>query len=1095
MEYLGRDTHIFTIQAFLTRPGEPRQDCRLVFSTLRNADSKFPVRFCTKDEFDGLREAIVTADSVDVRRPAIVAMGEDAKGPGCKYNVDLMDTATDFDSVFAGSRHYDEYFYIYQWFSQRMKAVDAEMAGRFPETNIWIDGDLRVIPGGDPDDIFMQRVYVAERRRIIAVTQSCIENIYERLYRHIDRKKPVSTEQVDAIEALMDAVAWHENGHFFDCDAGYDYVTMTTDSAVRDDYVKVLHMDRFLSKGTTPEMICDAFAHANMGGKGMKDFVRNFAGYFFYKFISGHPRNFVDSDGAVDEDGIKDVVRGFFLRRPYLKVFLGPADAARGIPDGIEIIANKVSEHFGLFYGPATAWHRQRFTGARALSSPGFSRAGFSALRVGAGSADTRLSGAATVAMGEGGEPGKDPTAVKAPIPPRAKEVLERIDAYLKRLDTIRISAREREGEAREKIRAVLTEVRSTIRANPGLLLAKPLTVGAWPEIKQGERRVVPIPDTVGVLNALGIGAVVGKGSGRTGEGAGSRFADVEYAEAGAAIVNSAKEVFALADIVMHVKELQEAEYALLMEAQRKKGAAITVYNFNHYGQCPKANPKRLTDNIDTGATFVSFENVVNSNGRKLILEGASEKAGVNAAYQSAQFYGSYVPEFGQVEPGIHAVNAEKTRLALEEYDNTNTPPVPGIDLTGIRAVIYGGGAVGYNQAFKLAAMKARVTIIEKDWARRKTLEHIFYEMGFDNVEVIGIEDAALIETKLRETQCGSTTAYQHGKKAKYLISKELLARIGTDKFFTVVDIDQGGGIEGAQDATSHEEPTYERNGNTFYCVPNIPAAVPRQTSIDISLSAMKQLIIMSLYGMENAARVCPELGYAVDVSGGRITNPIIQDEFPDIAEKYRLVTEKERMTKLESALASARSAVDAERERKAAPSVSTALEALPEGWSGNALDLAALFAGMRVLLDTSMPMESDTGLIFSEKVTFDNGFGVFLPKLIKYWPGKIAVVATTDRQRAMIEELNSGKRAEEKIVCRSSLEEAKSALSAPRCYYYKIAADKDEGRVGGVTQIDITDVVAKIVSILGKVTNISRDMNAMQGMYIAMRKFIDAAA
>ncbi|MCX5677689.1 MAG: hypothetical protein NTY76_01075 [Candidatus Omnitrophica bacterium] len=128
---------------------------------------------------------------------------------------------------------------------------------------------------------------------------------------------------------------------------------------------------------------------------------------------------------------------------------------------------------------------------------------------------------------------------------------------------------------------------------------------------------------------------------------------------------------------------------------------------------------------------------------------------------------------------------------------------------------------------------------------------------------------------------------------------------------------------------------------------------------------------------------------------------------------------------------------------------------------------------------------------IFSEKVTFDNGLGVFLPKLAKSGM-KVAVIATNDRQRALIDELNQGRPENERIIYADTIIDIRAKVNSARCYYFKVNGDPDTD-LRDVTTFDITDIVKKIIGALGKVSGIV-ERERLELLHEAARKFAQAA-
>lgn len=143
-------------------------------------------------------------------------------------------------------------------------------------------------------------------------------------------------------------------------------------------------------------------------------------------------------------------------------------------------------------------------------------------------------------------------------------------------------------------------------------------------------------------------------------------------------------------------------------------------------------------------------------------------------------------------------------------------------------------------------------------------------------------------------------------------------------------------------------------------------------------------------------------------------------------------------------------------------------------------------------LIDFSI-LDSNSALVFSEKATFDNGLGVLLPKLARAGI-RIGVVAPTDKEKALIAELNDGKPADQRIVCLDSVAEM-SKLKAARYYYFKVKGDPAVEDNPSVQTIDITNIAKRIVDSLGRLVGITEKSQQSSDLYQATRKFIEAAA
>jgi 4-alpha-glucanotransferase len=168
---------------------------------------------------------------------------------------------------------------------------------------------------------------------------------------------------------------------------------------------------------------------------------------------------------------------------------------------------------------------------------------------------------------------------------------------------------------------------------------------------------------------------------------------------------------------------------------------------------------------------------------------------------------------------------------------------------------------------------------------------------------------------------------------------------------------------------------------------------------------------------------------------------------------------------------------------------------ALPEEWlnDDSKLNIAEFFEYLFGLpRSNNRILEQDkTAFIFSENVTFSNGVGVFLPKLVKSGM-RVAVIATNERERALIDGLNQDKPDDEKIICAGTIIEARIKARMARCYYFKVSGDPDTD-LQDVTTFDITEIVKKIIDALGKVCGIV-ERERLELLHEAAQKFAEAA-
>ena len=167
-------------------------------------------------------------------------------------------------------------------------------------------------------------------------------------------------------------------------------------------------------------------------------------------------------------------------------------------------------------------------------------------------------------------------------------------------------------------------------------------------------------------------------------------------------------------------------------------------------------------------------------------------------------------------------------------------------------------------------------------------------------------------------------------------------------------------------------------------------------------------------------------------------------------------------------------------------------LALLPQEWHDSSLKITEFLSELSGLLQIENIIEQDKStFIFSEKVTFDNGLGVLLPKLVKSGM-KVAVVATNDRQRALIDQLNQGKPENERIIYADTVVDIRTKVHTARYYYFKVTGDPVTD-LQGVTTFDITDIVKKIIDALGKVSGII-EREKLELLHQAAQKFVEAA-
>ena len=351
------------------------------------------------------------------------------------------------------------------------------------------------------------------------------------------------------------------------------------------------------------------------------------------------------------------------------------------------------------------------------------------------------------------------------------------------------------------------------------------MKIGIPLEIKDQEFRVSMVPAGVRTLTGLGHTVLIQRGA-----GTGSGISDDEYAAAGGIIINSAEELFGMADIIVKVKEPLHAEYPLLRRGQ-------VLFTFLHL-----AAERGLTEAIiNSGIIAIAYETVQLDNGSLPLLIPMSEIAGRIAAIS-----GAYHLQRAQGGSGVLISG------------------IPGV-LPG-RITILGAGTVGQNAARMAAGLGASVVMIDRNFQTLRFIDdiHAGRIMTLSSNEH-NVEDAVLSS----DIVIGAVLI--PGSKAPFLINRELVGRMRKGSVIVDVSIDQGGCVETSR-PTTHSDPVYTVDGIVHYCVANMPGAYPRTSTIALSSVTLPYIIKLANLGWSRAVNEDPSLAKGVNVAEGRVT-------------------------------------------------------------------------------------------------------------------------------------------------------------------------------------------------------------------------------
>lgn len=350
------------------------------------------------------------------------------------------------------------------------------------------------------------------------------------------------------------------------------------------------------------------------------------------------------------------------------------------------------------------------------------------------------------------------------------------------------------------------------------------MIVGTVRERKIEEHRVGLTPEGVRALASEGHRVLV-----ETGAGADAGFPDNAYAAAGADIVPEARTVWSTAELVVKVKEPQPEEFASLR-------AGLALFTYLHLA----ASPDVARALLDAGVTGIAYETVRLPDGTLPLLVPMSQIAGRMATEIGGQFLRKPGPGRGKLLSGL-----------------------PGAAPSHV--VILGTGTVATNAAMVAVALGARVTVLDIDAMRLRQLA----DRWPGRVATL-MSNAASLRATLEGADVLVTAAHVFGGKAPQVVTREMVRSMGPGAVIVVVDIDQGGSVEGAR-PTTHSDPIYVEDGVVHYCVANMPGAVPHTATAALTAATLPYVVELAR-GVERALRESPALRAGLSTYRGHLT-------------------------------------------------------------------------------------------------------------------------------------------------------------------------------------------------------------------------------
>lgn len=359
------------------------------------------------------------------------------------------------------------------------------------------------------------------------------------------------------------------------------------------------------------------------------------------------------------------------------------------------------------------------------------------------------------------------------------------------------------------------------------------MIVGIPKEIKNNENRVGMTPAGVNELVRRGHTVYVQKGAGEN-----SGFPDEQYERVGAKILPTIADVYAVAEMIVKVKEPIEPEYPLIRKGQ-------LLFTYFHF-----ASDRKLTDAmLASGATCLAYETVELKDHSLPLLIPMSEVAGRMATQEGARFLERPQGGKGKLMGGVPGVKPAKV-------------------------LVIGGGVVGYAAACVAAGMGADVTIADLSLARLRYID----EVRPANIKTLYSSEFN-IRAELPTTDLVIGAVLIPGAKAPHLITRDMLGLMEKGAVLVDVAIDQGGCFETSH-PTTHSEPVYEVDGILHYCVANIPGAVSATSTLALTNATLPYALKLADKGWEKACAEDEALYKGLNVVDGKIVYPAVAEAF-----------------------------------------------------------------------------------------------------------------------------------------------------------------------------------------------------------------------
>jgi len=344
-------------------------------------------------------------------------------------------------------------------------------------------------------------------------------------------------------------------------------------------------------------------------------------------------------------------------------------------------------------------------------------------------------------------------------------------------------------------------------------------------EVKNNEYRVAITPSGVHELARNGHEVYI-----ETGAGVGSSITNEDYVAAGAQILGTAEDTWAIGDLILKVKEPVPAEYDKMREGQ-------TLFTYLHLA----ANEPLTRELVKRKVTGIAYETVELADHQLPLLAPMSEVAGRLAPQVGAHTLMAAQGGRGVLMGGVSGVYAAKV-------------------------VVIGAGVSGMNAAAIALGMQAEVLLLDRNVAKLRAADAI-YQGHCQTVTSNAFE----IERAIADADMVIGAVLIPGAKAPTLITNEQVSRMKPGSVLVDISIDQGGCFEDSH-ATTHADPTYQVHNSVFYCVANMPGAVPHTSTYALTNVTLPYAVELANHGWRAAMKADPALALGLNTYDGAVT-------------------------------------------------------------------------------------------------------------------------------------------------------------------------------------------------------------------------------